>query len=90
MKNYNKNYSLTKVKSRNFLNNISYNCLKNADFDNALFIIDCYISYLILICFLWNKNLMTKRTENLLKHYGIILFQMNSIFTFTGMTTLLS
>ena len=34
-----KRYSPTKVKSRNFLTNISYNRLKHIDFDNALFII---------------------------------------------------
>ena len=38
----NKNYSPIKVRSRNFLTNISYNCLKRVDFDNALFVIDCY------------------------------------------------
>ena len=37
-----KNYNPTKVKSRNLLINISCNCLKNIDFDNASFIIDCY------------------------------------------------
>ena len=37
-----KNYSPTKVKARNFLMNISYNRLKNPDFDNSLFITDCY------------------------------------------------
>ena len=37
-----KNYSPTKVKSKNLLTNISYNRLKNIDFDNASFIIDCY------------------------------------------------
>ena len=34
----NKNYSPTKVKSRNFLTNISYNCLKPFE----TFIIDCH------------------------------------------------
>ena len=43
----NKNYSPTKVKSRNFLTNISYNRLKRIDFDNASFIIDCYTYILI-------------------------------------------
>ena len=38
----NKNYSPTKVKSRNFLPNVSYNRLKCIDFDNGSFIIDCY------------------------------------------------
>ena len=38
----NNNYSPTKVKSRSFLMNISYNRLKYIDFVNVLFIIDCY------------------------------------------------
>ena len=37
-----KNYSPTKVKVQNFLTNITYNRLKNVDFNNASFIIDCY------------------------------------------------
>ena len=41
-KSSNKNYSPTKVKSQNFLTNISYSHLKSIDFDNASFIIDCY------------------------------------------------
>ena len=46
-KRSNKSYSPTKVKSRNFLTNISYNRLKHIDFDNASFIIDCY-TYILL------------------------------------------
>ena len=38
----NKNYSPSKVTSRNLLTNISYNRLKRIDFDNASFIIHCY------------------------------------------------
>ena len=46
-----------KEKSRNFLTNISYNCLKSIDFDNASFIIDCFTYILFnLNLFLWNKN----------------------------------
>ena len=41
-----KNYIPTKVKSRNFLRNISYNCLKSIDFDNAPLIID-YFTYIL-------------------------------------------
>ena len=37
-----KNYSPAKVRSRNFLTNISYNRLKRINFNNASFIIDCY------------------------------------------------
>ena len=46
-----KRYSPTKVKSRNFLTNISYNCLKHINFDKASFIIDCF-TYI-----LFNMNL---------------------------------
>ena len=44
MKKYssNNNYCPTKVESRNFLTNVSYNRLKSADFSNASFIMDCY------------------------------------------------
>ena len=35
-------YSSTTVKSRNFLRNISYNCLKQIDFNNAWFTIDSF------------------------------------------------
>ena len=41
-----KNYSPTKVKSRSFLRNISNNCLKSIDFDNASLIID-YFNYIL-------------------------------------------
>ena len=37
----NLNYSPTKVKERNFLTNVSYNRIKNSDFENRSFIIDC-------------------------------------------------
>ena len=37
-----KSCSATKVKLRNFLTNICYNCLENIGFDNALLIIDCF------------------------------------------------
>ena len=36
-----KSCSTTKVKLRNFLTNICYNCLEDIGFDNALFINDC-------------------------------------------------
>ena len=45
--NSGKIYSLTKVKSRNFLKNISYNHLKSINFDNVTFIIVCY-TYIML------------------------------------------
>ena len=37
-----KNYSPTKVESRNVLTNISYTCLKSINFDNVSFIINCF------------------------------------------------
>ena len=43
----NVNYSPTKVKARNFLTNVSYNRIKNSDFENRSFIIDCY-SFILL------------------------------------------
>ena len=41
------NYSPTKVKVINFLTNISYNRVTDEDFNNRLFIIDCY-SFILL------------------------------------------
>ena len=40
-------YSATKIKSRNFLTNISYNQLKQKNYDNQSFVIDS-ISYILL------------------------------------------
>ena len=42
-----KKYSSTKVKARNFLTNISYNGIKNKDYENRTFVIDIF-AYLIL------------------------------------------
>ena len=42
-----KKYSSTKVKARNFLTNISYNSIKNKDYENKTFLIDIF-AYLIL------------------------------------------
>ena len=42
-----KKYSSTKVKTRNFLTNISYNGIKNKDYENKTFVIDIF-AYLIL------------------------------------------
>ena len=41
------NYSPTKVKARNFLTNVSYCRVKDVDFDNKSFVIDCY-TFLLL------------------------------------------
>ena len=40
-------YSSTKVKARNFLSNVSYNRIKNSDYQNRSFVIDCF-SFLLL------------------------------------------
>ena len=40
-------YSSTKVKVRNFLSNVSYNRIKNSDYQNRLFVINCF-SFLLL------------------------------------------
>ena len=36
------NYSATKIKARNFLTNVSYNRVKGENFNNKLFVNDCY------------------------------------------------
>ena len=41
------NYSPTKVKARNFLTSVSYSRVKDIDFDNKSFVIDCY-TFLLL------------------------------------------
>ena len=52
-----KRYSPTKVKLRNFLTNIAYNCLRHIDFDNSSLIIDCfkYIIFNLNLFFLEQK-----------------------------------
>ena len=54
------NYSPTKVKARNFLTNISYNRVKDEDFDNRSFIIDCY-SFILLYL---NPFYLDRKFEN--------------------------
>ena len=50
-----KKYSSTKVKARNFLTNISYNGIKNKDYENKTFVIDIF-AYLILYFNPYNIN----------------------------------
>ena len=58
----NVNYSPTKVKARNFLTNVSYNRIKNSDFENSSFIIDSTVLYCyICICFY-----LERKFENIL------------------------
>ena len=50
-----KKYSSTKVKARNFLTNISYNGIKQKDYENETFVIDIF-AYLILYFNPYNIN----------------------------------
>lgn len=69
------NYSPAKVRSRNFLTNISYNCFNSIDFDNASFIISCFTCILFnLNPFFLSENLTMKATESMLRCCGTILF----------------
>ena len=54
--------SPTKVKARIFLTNISYNRIKNNDFENRSFIIDCY-SFILLYL---NPFYLERKFENIL------------------------
>ena len=58
----NVNYSLTKVKAKNFLTNVSYNRIKNGDFENRSFIIVCY-SFILLYL---NPFYLERKFENIL------------------------
>ena len=58
----NVNYSPTKVKARNFFTNVSYNRIKNSDFGNRSFIIDCYS----FILFYLNPFCLERKFENIL------------------------
>ena len=58
----NVNYTPTKVKARNFLTNVSYNRIKNSDFENRSFIIDCY-SFILLYL---NPFCLERKFENIL------------------------
>ena len=55
LKKQTKKYSSTKVKARNFLTNISYNGIKNKDYENRSFVIDIF-AYLILYFNPYNVN----------------------------------
>ena len=46
-RNHKSNYSTTKVKPRNVLTNALYNRVKQEDFDNKSFVVDCY-SFMLL------------------------------------------
>ena len=53
-------YSVTKVKARNFLTNVLDNRVKETDFQNRLFVIDCY-SFIILYL---NPFYLERKFEN--------------------------
>ena len=53
-------YNPTKVKWRDFVTNISYNRLRNMDFNNALFIIDCFT----YILFNLNPSFLERKFDN--------------------------
>ena len=55
LKKEKKKYSSAKVKARNFLTNISYNGLKQKDYENRAFVIDIF-AYLILYFNPYNVN----------------------------------
>ena len=55
LKKQKKKYSTTKVKAINFLTNISYNGIKNKDYENRSFVIDIF-AYLILYFNPYNIN----------------------------------
>ena len=55
LKKQTKKYSSTKVKARHFLTNISYNGIKNKDYENRSFVIDIF-AYLILYFNPYNIN----------------------------------
>ena len=58
----NVNCSPTKVKATNFLTNVSYNRIRNSDFENRSFIIDCY-SFILLYL---NPFYLKRKFENIL------------------------
>ena len=78
----NVNYSPTKVKARNFLTNISYNRIKNSDFENRSFIIDCY-SFILLYL---NPFYLERKFENILDREFVnviwCLLMPNDIYNF--------
>ena len=74
--------SPTKVKTRIFLTNISYNRIKNNDFENRSFIIDCY-SFILLYL---NLFYLERKFENILdrEFFNVIwcLLMLNDFYNF--------
>ena len=76
------NYSPTKVKARNVLTNILYNRVKDEDFNNRSFIIDCY-SFILL--YLNPFHLDQKFENSVEKDYVEALWQLqipNNFYAF--------
>ena len=57
------NYSSTKVKARNFLTNVSYNRIKDGDFDNKSFVVDCYSFVLLFLNPFYLKRKFESQTD---------------------------
>ena len=73
------NYSPTKVKARNLLRNISYNRVKDKDFNNRSFIIDCY-SFILLYL---NLFYLDRKFDNSIeKDYAAALWQLQIPYDF--------
>ena len=74
------NYSPTKVKARNFLTNISYSRVKDEDFNNKSFIIDCYMSFIFLYL---NPFYLDRKCKNSIeKDYVEALWQLQILNIF--------
>ena len=56
-------YSSTKVKARNFLTNVSYNRIKDSDYQNKSFVIDCF-SFIVLYL---NPFYLERKFETIIK-----------------------
>ena len=54
------NYNVTKVKVRNFLTNVLYNRVKETDFQNRSFVIDCYSCIILYL----NPFYLERKFEN--------------------------
>ena len=82
----NVSYSPTKVKPRNFLTNVSYNRIKNGDFENRSLIIYCY-SFILLYL---NPFYLERKFENILDREFVnviwCLLMPNDFYNFISQT----
>ena len=78
----NVNYSPTKNKARKVLMNVSYNRIKNSDFENRSFIIDCYSIMLLYL----NPFYLERKFENILDREFVnviwCLLMLNDFYNF--------